>query len=80
MFSSPIRLTTSASVWWSRLCFYETFGVGLFLLSTRLERGRFVWPQARSGTVALTRAQLSMLLEGIDWRRPERTWDPHAVV
>jgi transposase len=28
----------------------------------------------------LTRAQLSMLLEGIDWRRPERTWDPHAAV
>ena len=29
-----------------------------------------------SGTVSLTRAQLSMLLEGIDWRRPERTWEP----
>src|SRR5258707_12803789 len=42
------------------------------------ERGRLVWPQATSGSVALTRAQLSMLLEGIDWRRPERTWDPHA--
>ncbi len=27
-------------------------------------------PQATSGTVSLTRAQLSMLLEGIDWRRP----------
>ena len=55
-------------------------GDGLCLFSKRLERGRFVWPQARTGTVALTRAQLSMLLEGIDWRRPERTWDPHAVV
>jgi transposase len=44
----------------------------------RLERGRFVWPQAASGTVSLTRAQLSMLLEGIDWRRPERTWDPNG--
>jgi len=32
----------------------------------------FVWPQATSGTVSLTRAQLSMLLEGIDWRHPER--------
>lgn len=29
---------------------------------------------AASGSVALTQAQLSMLLEGIDWRRPERTW------
>jgi transposase len=37
-----------------------------------------VWPQAASGTVSLTRAQLSMLLEGIDWRRPERTFDPNS--
>jgi transposase len=47
-------------------------GDGLCLFAKRLERGRFVWPQATSGTVSLTRAQLSMLLEGIDWRRPER--------
>lgn len=46
----------------------------------RLERGRFIWPQVTSGTVSLTPAQLSMLLEGIDWRRPERTWDPHVAV
>jgi transposase len=51
-------------------------GDGLCLFAKRLERGRFVWPQAQSGTVSLTRAQLSMLLEGIDWRRPERTWEP----
>jgi transposase len=55
-------------------------GDGLCLFSKRLERGRFVWPQASSGSVALTRAQLSMLLEGIDWRRPERTWDPQLAV
>lgn len=48
-------------------------GDGLCLFAKRLERGRFVWPKAESGTVALTRAQLSMLLEGIDWRRPLRT-------
>ncbi len=48
-------------------------GDGLCLFAKRLERGRFIWPQAESGTVALTRAQLSMLLEGIDWRRPVRT-------
>lgn len=49
---------------------------GLCLLSKRLEQGKFVWPQAVSGTVHLTPAQLSMLLEGIDWRRPKRTWKP----
>ena len=48
-------------------------GQGLMLLSKRLERGRFVWPQATSGSVSLTPAQLSMLLEGIDWRMPMRT-------
>jgi transposase len=48
-------------------------GDGLCLFQKRLERGRFVWPQATSGTVSLSRAQLSMLLEGIDWRAPIRT-------
>ena len=55
-------------------------GDGLCLFAKRLERGRFVWPQATHGTVALTGAQLSMLLEGIDWRRVERTWTPEVAV
>ncbi|NRO99602.1 IS66 family insertion sequence element accessory protein TnpB [Paraburkholderia sp. NMBU_R16] len=46
---------------------------GLWLLAKRLERGRFVWPQADGCKVHLTAAQLSMLLEGIDWRQPRRT-------
>lgn len=59
-------------VWWS--------GDGLCLFVKRLEKGRFVWPQAESGRVFLSAAQLSMLLEGIDWRQPARTWRPsHAV-
>jgi transposase len=58
-------------LWWD--------GDGLCLFVKRLERGRFVWPQASAGSVALTTAQLSMLLEGIDWRRPERTWRPEKA-
>ncbi|CAN7712346.1 MULTISPECIES: IS66 family insertion sequence element accessory protein TnpB [unclassified Variovorax] len=54
-------------------------GQGLCLFTKRLERGRFVWPQADSGAVSLTPAQLSMLLEGIDWRMPQRTWQPDAL-
>jgi transposase len=54
-------------------------GDGLCLFAKRLERGRFVWPQAASGSVALSAAQLSMLLEGIDWRRPTRTWTPELA-
>jgi len=30
--------------------------------------------------VMLSPAQLSMLLEGIEWRRIERTWVPEAIV
>jgi transposase len=48
-------------------------GQGLLLLAKRLERGRFIWPTASDGRVVLTAAQLSMLLEGIDWRMPMRT-------
>ncbi|ABE42306.1 IS66 Orf2 like protein [Polaromonas sp. JS666] len=59
-------------LWWD--------GDGLCLLAKRLERGRFIWPQAESGVISLTSAQLSMLLEGIDWRRPERTWVPQRAV
>jgi transposase len=55
-------------------------GDGLCLFQKRLERGRFIWPQASEGTVFLTRAQLSMLLEGIDWRSPQRTWTPEMAV
>jgi transposase len=59
-------------LWWD--------GDGLCLFAKRLERGRFVWPHAASGVVSLSAAQLSMLLEGIDWRRPERTFAPQLAV
>ena len=54
-------------------------GDGLCLFAKRLERGRFIWPQASEGSVHLSGAQLSMLLEGIDWRRPSRTGQPERV-
>jgi transposase len=51
-------------------------GQGACLFSKRLERGRFVWPSPAPGRVSVTSAQLAMLLEGIDWRAPQRTWRP----
>ena len=45
----------------------------------RLERGRFVWPQASDGAVVITPAQLGYMLEGIDWRNPLHTWRPSAA-
>src|SRR5207248_2644051 len=55
-------------LWWD--------GDGLCLFAKRLERGRFIWPRAEQGVAVLTPAQLSMLLEGIDWRWPVRTAQP----
>jgi transposase len=55
-------------IWWD--------SQGACLFSKRLERGRFVWPAAKEGKINLTSAQLAMLLEGIDWRIPQRTWRP----
>ena len=52
---------------------------GMSLYAKRLERGRFVWPQAKEGIVSLTPAMLSMLLEGIDWRQPQRSWRPELA-
>lgn len=46
---------------------------GLCLFYKRLHRGKFVWTQAAEGAVLLTPAQLSTLLEGIDWRRVHRS-------
>ena len=59
------------AIWWD--------GQGMCLFAKRLERGRFVWPVAKDGSVRLTAAELSMLLEGIDWRAPQRTWRPLAA-
>ena len=58
-------------IWWD--------GQGACLFSKRLERGRFVWPSSATGKVRLSSAQLAMLLEGIDWRAPVRTWQPLAA-
>ena len=55
-------------------------GDGLCLFLKKLERGRFMWPRAENGMISLTRAQLSMLLEGIDWRAPRRTAAPQLAV
>lgn len=52
-------------LWWD--------GDGLCLFAKRIDRGKFIWPRADTGSVCLSPAQLSMLIEGIDWRIPKRT-------
>jgi transposase len=53
-------------------------GNGLCLFTKRLDQGHFVWPTMAGidGAITLTPAQLAMLIEGIDWRAPERVWRP----
>jgi transposase len=43
-------------------------GIGLCLLTKRLERGHFIWPMTSTGAISLTAAQLATLLEGCEWR------------
>ena len=54
-------------------------GQGQCLFSKRLERGRFLWPQASTGAVTISAAQLGYLLSGIDWRAPQYTFRPEAA-
>jgi len=54
-------------------------GQGMCLFAKRLERGRFIWPSSGNAAVTITPAQLGYLLEGIDWRMPQRTWRPQAA-
>ena len=54
-------------------------GDGLCLFAKRLERGRFVWPRTEGEAVTISAAQLGYLLEGIDWRLPQRSWRPQEA-
>jgi transposase len=51
-------------------------GLGISLYAKRLERGSFVWPSPSDGVIAVSAAQFGYMLEGIDWRNPQRTWRP----
>jgi transposase len=44
-------------------------GTGVCLFAKRLEDGAFRWPNVQDGVMHLTAAQLSALLEGLNWRR-----------
>ncbi|MBV5265036.1 IS66 family insertion sequence element accessory protein TnpB [Pinisolibacter aquiterrae] len=55
-------------------------GQGFCLYYKVLENGRFPWPSTADGSIGLTSAQLSMLWEGIDWRRPAWSAPPSRIV
>ena len=54
-------------------------GIGLCMLTKRLERGQFIWPMTSTGTISLTASQLASLLEGCEWRAPVVTRRPERA-
>ncbi|HEV2042004.1 MAG TPA: IS66 family insertion sequence element accessory protein TnpB [Casimicrobiaceae bacterium] len=54
-------------------------GQGACLFTKKLENGRFIWPSAADGVVTISTAQMAYLLDGIDWRMPQKTWRPQAA-
>jgi transposase len=61
-----------------KLIFWD--GTGMCLFAKRLEDGKFQWPAIRDGIIRLTAAQLSALLEGLDWRRVHEWRETQAPV
>lgn len=66
-FSGTVYVFRSKRADRAKLVFWD--GSGVVLVAKRLEEGRFCWPKVQDGVVRLTAAQLSALLEGLDWKR-----------
>ena len=54
-----------------KLIFWD--GTGVCLFAKRLEDGKFRWPKVQDGIMRLSAAQLSALIEGLDWARVHET-------
>ncbi len=54
-------------------------GLGMSLYAKRLEHGKFIWPSPADGAISISASQLGYMLEGIDWRNPQRTWRPASA-
>ena len=54
-------------------------GIGLCMLTRRLERGQFIWPMTSTGTVMLSAVELLTLLEGFEWRAKARNLRPELA-
>lgn len=66
-FSGGVYVFRAKRADWIKLIFWD--GTGVCLLAKRLEDGEFRWPKLQDGALRLSAAQLSTLLEGLDWRR-----------
>lgn len=44
-------------------------GTGFVLVYKRLDQGTFYWPPVSAGKIRVSQAELSLIFDGIDWRR-----------
>jgi transposase len=51
-------------LWWD--------GSGIFLMTKRLEDGRFLWPQIHDGTYRINAQQMAALVGGYQWQKVHR--------
>lgn len=54
-----------------RLKLIQFDGSGMILMTKWLESGKFAWPPVQDGMMKLTKAEMTLLLCGMDWRRLE---------
>ena len=78
-FSGHLFIFRGKSATLVKVLYYDQNGLCLF--SKRLDQGRFTWPATKpeadgTASVTLTPAQLSMLLEGLEWRTLVRSRQP----
>ena len=57
---------------------------GYFIVESRGRIGKraqqaAIWGLIFLGAVAISGAQLAYMLDGIDWRNPQRTWRPEVA-
>jgi transposase len=59
----PKRTDRVKLLWWD--------GTGICLMTKRLQSGQFRWPPIEGGLMKLSAAQLSVLLDGLEWSSVE---------
>ena len=72
-------LTTTLRLKGSQIELIWHDGVVFCLLTRRLERGGFPWPESGAALISLSPAQLATLLEGCEWRAPVRSLRPEMA-
>lgn len=63
----------------AKILWWDTSGI--WLMTKRLEDGRFSWPKEHDGMYRINAAELSALAGGMDWRRvqPKRRVIPPKI-